>query len=273
MPTVFKTILPYIDELIRPELPLVVGRQNRSVKRVQEWINHWGIKIACDGDFGPATLAAVKRVQASVGVPPDQRDGVVTLDLWNELVAPLRRATAIDVDPHDSFGQAVMRFARRFLAERPREIGGNNRGPWQRHFSRGREGQPWCQDFASTPWLLTAYYRKLPLAFALIPEPDMLGDNEPPSSYVPWVVESARRAGKLVETEDAKQPIPIGSMFFRRGMVEGRWSHDHVGLVAADHGDVIETIEGNTSAGGSVDGDGVMAGLRKRATCDYGVWT
>ena len=65
--------------------------------------------------------------------------------------------------------------------------------------------------------------------------------------------------------------MPAGSMFFRRGMVEGNWSHDHVGIVIEDRGETIVTIEGNTNSGGSADGDGVMSGFRKHSSCDYGL--
>ena len=38
----------------------------------------------------------------------------------------------------------------------------------------------------------------------------------------------------------------------------------HIGIVVADHGDTIETIEGNTNADGAREGDGVYRKMRAR---------
>ncbi len=52
--------------------------QGEDVRRLQRVLNAWYGGVAIDGDFGPATEAAVKRAQANV--PPQPRldaNGVV----------------------------------------------------------------------------------------------------------------------------------------------------------------------------------------------------
>src|SRR6185436_17431956 len=48
-------------------------------------------------------------------------------------------------------GQLVVAYARQHLAQHPQEAGGENRGPWVRLYTQGREGVdfPWCAGFAT----------------------------------------------------------------------------------------------------------------------------
>jgi peptidoglycan hydrolase-like protein with peptidoglycan-binding domain len=48
--------------------PLQRGNQNGQVKLIQEWLSLHGEHIAIDGDFGPATQAAVREFQGKVGL-------------------------------------------------------------------------------------------------------------------------------------------------------------------------------------------------------------
>ena len=50
-----------MDELGKLDHPtLKVGDRGEDVKKVQKWLSEHGSKIKPDGDFGPATLKAVK---------------------------------------------------------------------------------------------------------------------------------------------------------------------------------------------------------------------
>ena len=87
---------------------------------------------------------------------------------------------------------------------------------------------------------------------------------------MPWVVNQARAAGRFTPGSTAAL-IPPGSMFFVPGMIDGRASHIHVGVVTADDGQVIQTIEGNTNSAGGSNGYEVAARYRRKAVCDYGL--
>lgn len=253
----------YLAELRSPDLPISKGAQGITVRRLQEWLRLAGFKLTLDGDFGPATEGAVIAFQQYV--PGSPRDGIVDKITWDSLIYPLSRATAIPSISDKLLGDTVLRIARQHLLQLPREVGGNNRGPWQRHYSRGREGQAWCLDFAFEMLLSACRIRQSGTPAPVAP----VGYNYP-SSWVPWAVGSFKDNGRLVSAEDHLTVAP-GSLFFVRGLVDGEWSHVHTGIVVEDRGDHFSTIEGNTNISGSPDGDGVQQGFRARTSCDFGL--
>lgn len=263
---------PYLEEIRAPALPLQQGSPNRvAVKRVQEWLTLHGFATGIDSDFGPATRAALAAFQRHKGIlrePPDGNEGIVDAATWGALVAPMVNAEVLlpGIEP---FGDAVCRIARAHLAARAREVGGDNRGPWVELYGRGIDQDdvaffPWCQVFANHLYFKAARELKVPLPFRLTDE------NGNQSAYVPWVVNSARAAGRFVPRTTALQ-IPAGSMFFVPGIIDGKPSHIHVGIVTADNGETIQTIEGNTAQDGGSNGFQVAARFRPKAKCDYGV--
>ena len=259
----------YTAELRSPALPLVYGATGKDVKRVQEWLTLQGFATGIDGDFGPATRAAVTAFQTARGCLRDDNEGVVDAETWGALVAPLATAMAVSSMP-DKFGERVCRVARQHLAARAREVGGDNRGPWVRHYGRGLDQSvvdffPWCQAFANEPWFAAARETNTPLPFPLTAE------NGSPSYYVPWVADSARRAGKFRNGATLKEIVPPGSMFFVPGARGGEHSHIHVGIVLADDGNVITVMEGNGNEAGGSNGYAVVLRYRKKSTNDYGL--
>jgi hypothetical protein len=86
--------------------------------------------------------------------------------------------------------------------------------------------------------------------------------------YVPRMVTEARVRGRFVRGDDGRADPSPGSMFFLRGGAHG---YSHVGIVVRRQGDVIETIEGNTSDDGSPNGYEVARRFRRVSSCDYGV--
>lgn len=254
---------PYLTEMRSPFLPLQYGSTDYGVSRVQEWLTLHGFATAIDGDFGPATRAAVTAFQRSKGVLQDDNAGVVDTATWGALVAPLVNANALQ-PMATTFGDTVVRLARAHLREKAREVGGDNRGTWVRHYCRGHS-VAWCQGFASTIWLDAARMR------GMGDTPFRLDENGYVSLYVPWVAESARRAGKFVSGSSPELSIPTGSMFFVPGRRSDGHSYLHVGIVVADEGDTIATIEGNTNTNGSSNGYEVAARYRRKSSCDYGL--
>lgn len=255
----------YLEELRQPSsLPLKQGDAGIAVRRMQEWLTLHGWKCASDGDFGPATQRALQEFQLAHNL---QSDGLCDIRTYSMLVMPLIRACKVPDIAEKTFGEMVVRVAMQFQKEHPVEVGGDNRGPWQRHFSRGRESQPWCQDFASTCWFDAA--RLHLLNTELLPF-DLCDDNNVASSYVPWVVTSAKNAGQFMKGVEAGS-IPPGSMFFVPGIVSGRQSHVHVGIVLQDDGVTIKTVEGNTNDDGSPNGYEVAIRFRPKAKLDFGI--
>lgn len=258
----------YTAELRAPFLPLRIGSTDTGVKRVQEWLTLHGFSTGIDGEFGPATRSAVEAFQNSAGCLRDGNAGAVDAETWGALVAPMDRAELVSSMP-DKFGERVSRIARAHLAAKAREVGGDNRGPWVRLYGRGVDQStvgffPWCQAFASHVWLKAARELRVDLPFALATDAGAV------SFYVPWVVDRAREAGKF-RPGAAGPVVPVGSMFFVPGDINGRRSHVHVGLVIEDGADVVTTIEGNTSADGGSNGNQVALRYRRKAGLDFGV--
>lgn len=236
---------PYRVELSPPLQALRIGSTGAYVRRLQEWLGLTGTGVGIDEDFGPATEAAVKaRFSAN---------GAVSPAMWPLVCAPLERATA--TKGSGPFGNAVVEVASAHLAQQPREAGGDNKGPWVRHYCRGYE-VAWCQGFASSMWL-QASTGETPLDLVL----DGIW-----CLYVPRMVTEAKAKEKFISGDNGRN-VPAGSMFFVRG---GSAGYVHVGIVTRDHGDTFETIEGNTNHEGGANGYEVCRRIRRRSSCDFG---
>lgn len=258
----------YTDELRAPFLPLRRGSTDHGVKRVQEWLCLHGHATGIDGDFGPATAAAVEAFQRAQGCLRDDNAGVVDAETWGALVAPMDRAELVSSHP-DRFGERVSRIARAHLAAKAREVGGDNRGPWVRLYGRGIDQSivgffPWCQAFASHVWLKAAREVGGETPFPLATRDGAV------SYYVPWVVGAAKGADRFRPGAGLDR-VPPGSMFFVPGPINGRPSHVHVGLVIEDAGDTVITVEGNTNHDGSANGYEVALRYRRKTGLDFGV--
>jgi len=121
--------------------------QGPKVKLIQEWLSLHGLNLALDGDFGPATDAAVKQFQTASGLSVD---GVVGPLTFAKLIQPMTDALKPIAAANQSPGQMVVLYAQQHLQSAPREVGGNNRGPWVRLYMNGFEGDAakWCAGFA-----------------------------------------------------------------------------------------------------------------------------
>lgn len=252
-------IAPYLHELTSPTLPLAIGAMGLGVKRVQEWLSFAHFTLEIDGAFGEATRQAVMAFQHHSGnMPSGEPTGIVNAATWGALSAPLARANAVPSLTDKTFGETVVRVARQHLEQGPREIGGQNRGPWPRHYCRGVDGQPWCAGFTTSVQLQAA--RRLGIDSDSTPFP-LADENGIVSLWVPWLANAAKAADKFQSGATAK-PVPPGSMFF----VPGAPSYSHVGIVIHDAGDVIESIEGNYQ-------DAVIRRFRRHRDLDFGLST
>jgi len=124
------------------------GDQGVKVSLIQEWLCLHGFQVVIDGAFGPATEAAVGQFQSRAGVGVD---GIVGDTTFEQLVLPMKRALGPIPPDGANLGAMVVAYAKQHLAQAPREVGGQNRGPWVRLYVNGHDGPEWprCAGFAS----------------------------------------------------------------------------------------------------------------------------
>lgn len=211
------------------------------IKRVQEWLGLNGFYTVIDGIYGPATRQALANFQAAKNLPPDGQLTKITL---MELIAPLIKAlTPIDPTGYFTIRDMVILCAQQHLSAHPREIGGQNKGPWVRLYMQGKEGVqwPWCAGFVS--YILQQACGSLGLPTPL---------KYTYSCYL--MARDAQEkliflAGKKLDTIPRKQLD--GSIFLvQKG--SDQWSH--TGIVLRAEQDYFYTIEGNTNDSGSPEG-------------------
>ncbi len=233
-----------------------IGRRdsaaNRArVRKLQEWLSFHGPTMVVDGIFGAATESAVAEFQRRHALPAT---GEIDEEAWALLTRPLRDAldSEAEIGPgaRPSLADQTIVVAQTHLAQGPRELGGNNRGPWVRLYMDGEESgdgvsHAWCAGFVCMIVAQAARDLGLELPFARrILVADLARDAKAEGRFVDGarIGEGAERAART----------PVGGLFMRRG---GRgW--DHAGLVIAVGDGVFSTIEGNTT-GQDRDGDRV----------------
>lgn len=213
------------------------------IKRVQEWLGLNGFYTVIDGIYGPATRQALINFQTSRNLL-QPHDGQLTKSTLTELIAPLISAlTPINTAGRFTIREMASLYAQQHLAVHPREIGGQNRGPWVRLYMQGKEGTqwPWCAGFVS--YILQQACGSLGLSA--------------PLKYTFSCYLMAREAQeKLIFLAEKKlETIPkrqlAGSIFLvKKGSSE--WSH--TGIVLLAERDYFTTIEGNTNDDGSPEG-------------------
>jgi hypothetical protein len=213
-----------------------------------------GFHTVVDGAYGPATARCVEGFQRKKRL---RVDGVVNRTTFEALVAPLVRATR-EIDPgRRSLGRLVVAYARQHLREHPREVGGQNCGPWVRLYMDGNEGAdwPWCAGFVS--YLLEQACRTIGAPLPL-----------ETSFSCDWLASSAQQSGIFVTERQARSSTRItpGSVFLVR-RTSTDWTH--TGIVLRPEGDVFHTIEGNTNDDGHREGYEVCQRVRSFSDKDF----
>jgi hypothetical protein len=269
-------------EITPPDLPITANSGSHDVRRLQEWLVVRGLVIGAnpgapsssaaaagiDGGFGAATQAGCDAFAEANGLA----NGTVDAAFWQALTGGMEAAFTFR-SARSAIGDAVMETARMHLAQKPIEarrlvngrlIGQDNTGPWVRAYCFG-ESDEWCQGAASQ-WVKQAF------AALNRPPPFPLDALDVLPLYVPSIVSSASKAGRLVLGQDGA-PVPVGSFFFVRGLVHGEASHVHVGVTVSPirRDSTFDTIEGNSNTDGSNNGFEVCQNIRRRATCDFGL--
>lgn len=227
-----------------------------KVSEIQEWVTLHGFSTKVDNDMGPATCKCVDLFTSSRGLPPTF--GEVTELVEHQLVQPMTDALSFNVkrpvksDPLDAARKLVVDMARHHLQFHPREVGGENRGPWVRLYMGGRQGRewPWCAGFAT--YLLKMACWSVGVA---MPVPYAFGCD--------YLAGIAQNKGML----DTNPTRVLPGHFFLVRKAPNHWQH--IGIVEEINLDVMTTIEGNTNDEGSPEGFEVCRRYRSLDKRDF----
>jgi hypothetical protein len=231
--------------------PLVRDATGEVVRHVQEWLTFHGLGLKIDGEFGPATEMAVAAFQTRHMIAAT---GSVDEETFDTMISPLDSALR-PIDGSGVLSQDAPRYAEQHLAQHPREIGGQNCGPWVRLYMSGAEGFdfPWCAGFAC--FVLEQASGGKPLPFVPSVSCDEIGIHAKDRGLF-------RTGGPDSKTEQLK----TGSLFLVR-RPEGGWHH--TGIVVGMAPGAVTTIEGNTNDSGSREGFEVCKRVRATTTLDF----
>lgn len=238
----------HIREEVELERPVQRGSRGSAVKRVQEWSCLHGHRLVADGVFGPASEAGVMAFQSASGI---RATGIVDRTTYMALVSPMLRV--LEPVPHDgSLTDAVAKLAQKHLAEHPREIGGQNRGPWVRLYMDSNEGNswPWCAGFVT---------------FILKQASELTGKPMPVAGSFSCDVLAmqAKQNGRFCRENDIDDHVrdtggDPAIFLVRRTSTD--WTH--TGFAMRFDSEVMDTLEGNTNDEGSREGYEVCARIR-----------
>lgn len=233
-----------------------VGAKGMTAKRVQEWCCLHGRTTGIDSDFGDSTKRSVELFQRDNNLAVT---GEVDRDTWLLLTAPMRRALKA-VAPQNSLNAIYLKVAAQHVQQQPKEVGGNNRGPWVRLYMQGRDGssQLWCAGFVST--LLSQAARDMGIAMPFkrrVGVDALVGDAKQDGRFIP---ETALADPKLRSSK-----ISPGSLFVVR---KNPTDWTHVGIVIKVEETIFSTIEGNTN-GQSNDGGNAKSSTRRFQDKDF----
>jgi len=238
----------------KDKLPVSRGAKGKQVRLVQEWLCLHGFAVVIDGEFGPATEQCVKEFQRKASL---NATGIVDSTTFERLALPLAN-TLCPIEPdRRNLGEMMVVYAEQHLAQRPREVGGENRGPWVRLYTGGREGPawPWCAAFVS--FILSQACKTLSV---LLPIPASLSCD--------LLAAGAKRRKRFLPnpTPANRTEITPGSVFLVR-RTKSDWIH--TGIVVRAEAEFFLTIEGNTNDSGSREGYEVCKRTRGYPNKDF----
>ncbi len=237
------------------------GNKNsvKEVMKIQSWLCLYEMKhpgsgtfTGIDGDFGPATVKAVKNFQQANTF---SKTGIVDSELFHKMCSTLQNAFQTNLTSTD-LRNLVVEVAQLHLSQFPMELmikNQTNTGPWVRSYMDGNEGVNWlwCMGFVQT--VIDQAFSKLGKDFTTMM----------PLSYSCDTVGTIGVEKKvLIRNEQFKaDPLLVkkGDIFLLR---KSKFDWIHTGIILEVGTETIETIEGNTNADGSRNGNGVYRRIR-----------
>jgi len=230
------------------------GNKGKKVRLIQEWLCLHGLYVVIDGDFGPATDYGVRHFQSREGL---KVDGIVGKKTFSRLILPITNALRPISPDKKSLGQMVVAYAGQHLKQRPREIGGQNKGPWVRLYMDGQEGPqwPWCASFVCFILKQACQTLSMPLPITTSVSCDILAA-------------SALEKGIFLKESEVvnKSQIRPGFLFLNRRK-PADWVH--TGIVIQPKEEIFLSIEGNTNDEGSHEGYDVCQRIRGYNNKDF----
>lgn len=236
------------------------GSRGKAVRRVQEWLCLNGHIIAVDSIFGPATEAAVKAFCETRNLSLDNNE--VTQEIFDALSAPMRSALNVPAPRSQEFRDTVVVIAKEHLANHPREVGGQNMGPWVRLYMSDNEGEdwPWCAGFVTFVIRQASIALGQPMPFPRTFSCDLLAANAKDPKRDLFIAE------RNINSSNSSDKLPPGTLFLSR-RVSGDWTH--TGFVIEAKAETFETIEGNTNDEGHREGYEVCIRTRSYKKKDF----
>ncbi|MFD1604390.1 peptidoglycan-binding protein [Flavobacterium artemisiae] len=259
----------YQKELIIKNTQQRNGANNKKdVEKIQSWLNlfamqnpNTGTATGIDGDFGPATEKAVINFQKFHNI---SQNGIVDQKLFSTLSSPLKKAFESPVSGNN-LRELIVNTAQNHLKNHPYELvihNQSNTGPWVRSYMDGHEGTDWfwCMGFVQAIIDQAAsiqgknFKTLMPLTYSC----DTVGVTGLQKKLLTRY-QTARTNPSIIKPGD----------IFLIQKTTNDWFH--TGIVTAVNGDIIETIEGNTNADGSHNGNAVMNRMRnyKQSKIDF----
>jgi hypothetical protein len=244
------------------------ANNKKDIEKIQSWLNLFamqnsssGTATGIDGDFGSATEKAVLNFQKFNNLP---QTGSVDQTVFSLLTTPLQKAFE-DSITGNNLRELVLNVAKNHLKNHPFELVINtqsNTGPWVRSYMDGNEGTDWfwCMGFVQSILDQAAsiqgknFKTLMPLTYSC----DTVGTIGIQKKLLTRY-QVARTNPELIKPADV----------FLLQKTPNDWFH--TGIITAVHGDLIETIEGNTNADGSHNGNAVMNRIRnfKQTKIDF----
>jgi hypothetical protein len=240
------------------------GSMGDDVLKLQKQLNQKGYGILDeDGIFGPCTEDSARRFQIDHIDPKGRRldiDGIVGPLTWWALFNGNSGSTPHPNPPRSESSELMpvsLKAARGELRRNVREIpSGSNRGPDVEKYlaSVGRNpGDAWCAAFVY--WCVEKASNSLGTMSHLMK-----------TGRVASMWHDAVERNSVITVEDVRAgiaDIPHGAIYCAV-YTSGK---GHTGFVERREGDILHTIEGNTSIKGSSSGEGVRA--KKRSLSRY----
>jgi peptidoglycan hydrolase-like protein with peptidoglycan-binding domain len=230
------------------------GSSGEKVRLIQGWLSLHGFKLVVDGGYGDATARQVRAFQKAERIPVT---GTVDEETFSRLVQPMIAALS-PIAPDGTVGSLVVAYARQHLVQHPQEVGGENRGPWVRLYTHGREGAafPWCAGF------VTFILEQACLAAGVpMPVPKTLACDE---------IQTCADARFLSRPKPSQRKrITPGSIFLRPNPPGRKPRYAHTGIVVKADADTFTSIEGNTNDEGSAEGFEVCARVHGYRGLDF----